>query len=393
MKYINVFASQSEYEQSVKTYPSVNLIKDTNDIICKHGNTPFYIEALEDLTVQFERSCQYNLGDGWTTLLSFTASPIVPAGQKIFIKADDVLTSGRYGKFTITGKCNIGGNLLSLCGKDHPEINSISNSSASFSRMFAEQPICSAINLRIPISYAYSSSLFSYMFLNCIHLKYPPKSIRICNSNSCCAGMFKGCESLLFAPELPSTTLTDYCYNNMFNGCKSLLYAPKLPATLMKVGCYGGMFANCTSLIQAPELPATELATSCYCYYSSSGTGSYVGMFENCASLVEAPELPATILKEKCYANMFKGCTSLKKAPVLPATELVGYCYYYMFNGCSKIDYIKAMFTTTPSSNYTPHWVSGVAATGTFVKNAAATWNVTGSNGVPTDWTVETAEA
>lgn len=56
MKYINVFASQSEYEQSVKTYPSVNLIKETNDVICKHNATPFYIEALEDLTVKFSRS-------------------------------------------------------------------------------------------------------------------------------------------------------------------------------------------------------------------------------------------------------------------------------------------------------------------------------------------------
>jgi len=34
--------------------------------------------------------------------------------------------------------------------------------------------------------------------------------------------------------------------------------------------------------------------------------------------------------------------------------------------------------------------VSGVAATGTFVKNSSATWNVTGVNGVPSGWTIET---
>ena len=61
-----------------------------------------------------------------------------------------------------------------------------------------------------------------------------------------------------------------------------------------------------------------------------------------------------------------------------------------MFNGCSRLNYIKAMFTTTPSSSsYTYNWVQNVAATGTFVKNSAAEWNVTGTNGVPTGWTVE----
>jgi hypothetical protein len=51
------------------------------------------------------------------------------------------------------------------------------------------------------------------------------------------------------------------------------------------------------------------------------------------------------------------------------------------------------MFTTTPGTGTTNQWVDGVASTGTFVKNSAATWNVTGINGVPTGWTVETANA
>ena len=64
-----------------------------------------------------------------------------------------------------------------------------------------------------------------------------------------------------------------------------------------------------------------------------------------------------------------------------------------MFYGCTKLNYIKAMFTTRPSTSYTSNWVSGVAATGTFVKNSAATWNVTGVNGIPSGWTVTTASA
>ena len=98
--------------------------------------------------------------------------------------------------------------------------------------------------------------------------------------------------------------------------------------------------------------------------------------------------LPATTLKRECYYGMFQDCTGLSTAPELPATTLTDKCYQRMFYGCSNLNYIKAMFTTTPGSSYTTDWVSGVASTGTFVKNAAATWNVTGVNGVPSGWTI-----
>ncbi|MBR1690570.1 MAG: exo-alpha-sialidase [Oscillibacter sp.] len=153
---------------------------------------------------------------------------------------------------------------------------------------------------------------------------------------------------------LPATTLAPSCYNMMFQGCKSLREAPELPATTLAPHCYGGMFFFCTSLVKAPDLPATTLAPSCY-----------AGMFQGCESLTEAPALPADTLAEGCYNGMFSGCTNLA--------------------------YIKALFTTTPGTTNTGDWVKGVKGTGTFVKSAAATWNVSGDNGVPTGWTVETA--
>ena len=116
-------------------------------------------------------------------------------------------------------------------------------------------------------------------------------------------------------------------------------------------------------------------------------------LFRNCSSLTEAPTLPATTLADYCYSYMFYGCTSLTAAPELPATTLANYCYSHMFNGCTNLNYIKAMFTTTPSSSNTKNWVSNVASSGTFVKNAEATWSVTGANGIPNGWTVETATA
>lgn len=153
-----------------------------------------------------------------------------------------------------------------------------------------------------------------------------------------------------------------------------------LPATTLEESCYYDMFSNCTSLITAPVLPATTLANECY-----------MGMFSYCTSLTIAPELPATTLASSCYNFMFYGCTNLTTAPELPATTLANGCYGYMFEGCSSLNYIKAMFTTTPSDNYTYRWVYDVSATGIFVKNAAAQWNVSGVNGIPTGWTVQTA--
>lgn len=116
----------------------------------------------------------------------------------------------------------------------------------------------------------------------------------------------------------------------------------------------------------------------------------YQSMFEGCASLIAAPALPATTLMSSCYDRMFQDCTSLTTAPVLPATKLVSGCYDRMFSGCTNLNYVKAMFTTTPSTNYTSYWLSGVSPTGTFVKNASATWNLTGSSGIPDGWTIET---
>jgi hypothetical protein len=61
-----------------------------------------------------------------------------------------------------------------------------------------------------------------------------------------------------------------------------------------------------------------------------------------------------------------------------------------MFYNCKALTYVKALFTTTPSSSYTYQWLYGVASSGTFVKNKDATWKTVGVNGVPSGWIVKT---
>ena len=153
-----------------------------------------------------------------------------------------------------------------------------------------------------------------------------------------------------------------------------------LPLESLSEYCYYQMFKNCDNLILTPKLSAMTLGDSCY-----------YGMFENCTSLESAPELPATTLAQSCYSRMFQGCTNLINAPELSATTLISNCYSVMFKNCANLNYIKAMFTTEPGVGYTYEWVSGVSATGTFVKNSAAAWNVSGTEGIPSGWTIETA--
>ena len=243
---------------------------------------------------------------------------------------------------------------------------------------------------------------------------------------------------------LPATTLANGCYQQMFKGCKSLTTAPALPATILADSCYSSMFSNCTSLTTAPELPSTTLANSCYLSMFSntnvlpdcsnidfasstvvasgglkglfSGTkvtdndlerllpkndngryylpvitltsGCYYSMFMGCTSLTAAPALPATTLANNCYQNMFMGCKSLTTAPELPATTLANNCYDGMFWDCSSLNYIKCLATNISADRCTNYWVSGVASTGTFVKNSNMTSWTEGNSGIPTGWTV-----
>ena len=179
-----------------------------------------------------------------------------------------------------------------------------------------------------------------------------------------------------------STISSTYALAGLFTDCTNLVSAENLilPATTLADYCYREMFYQCTSLTTAPKLPATTLAD--YCYQS---------MFMYCSSLTTAPELPADTLANSCYYQMFQGCTSLITAPALPATTLALYCYDEMFSGCKNLNYIKCLATNVSGYSYTNYWVSGVASTGTFVKNPdMASWP-TGDNGIPTGWTVQDA--
>ena len=305
-----------------------------------------------------------------------------------------------YYHFEITGPISAQGSIMSLLDRD---FSTTLPEECAFYSLFNG---CTSL-LSAPELPATTLALYCYMrmFEGCSALTSAPKLPATTLALFCYKSMFEGCSALTSAPELPATTLADACYDSMFEGCSALTSAPELPATTLAAACYAAMFSECTGLKSAPELPAKVATADCYTsmFYGCSALTSapklpatkidkycYKRMFEKCTGLTDAPKLPATSLAYFCYSNMFEGCTSLTSAPELPATELVDACYNLMFKDCSKLQYVKALFTTKPSEDTTKEWLSGVAPSGTFIKNKNATWNVTGAHGIPEGWKVET---
>ena len=237
------------------------------------------IEALEDgLTASLStNACQYCVdGDGnWIDLPSGITTQSINSGQILSFRGNLTPTSSNgIGTFTISRKCNLEGNCMSLLfGDDAASNNSLSGK--------------------------------NYAFIN----------------------LFSGCTTIVEVSStfLPATTLASNCYNFMFNGCSSLTVAPELPATTMATYCYGTMFQGCTSLTVAPELPATTLASKCYSY-----------MFSGCASLTTAPELPATTLASYCYQNMFNSCKKLNYIKMLATDISINGCLTNWVNNVSS---------------------------------------------------------
>ena len=341
---------------------------------------PFYVEAIEPLSAKFTNAHEYSR-DNKTWTSANNEDIAVEAGQRVYFRATNEPGWNGIGKIQATNKYNVGGNIMSMLYGDGFAENQTMKDSAFYYLFEGQTKLVSAKELKL-VAMELMQRCYEGMFRGCTSLVDAPELPATTLSYNCYQNLFFGCTSLVDAPELPALEIKDSAYYSMFRGCTSLVVAPKLKALKLYENCYGYMFFGCTSLVVAPELPALEVKSM-----------AYQSMFNGCTSLTQAPELPATTLDSYCYQYTFANCTSLVNAPELPALELKSNCYKYMFQNCASLKYVKAMFTTTPNDTYTSAWLSGVAANGTFVKNAAATWDVIGINGVPEGWTIETADA
>ena len=274
MKYLKYFQQNSAYQTYKESddyiLPNVSYVEETKRVwydpwVNLLTVNYLTIEALEDgLTASLSiNACEYCVdGDGnWKSLAADTATESINTGHTLSFRGNLTPNSSTgIGTFTISEKCNLKGNCMSMLFGDNAANNfSLSGKNHAFRKLF--QNCTNVINV---------SSNF-----------------------------------------LPATTLASNCYDYMFNGCTSLTTAPELPATTLENSCYYSMFENCTNLTNAPTvLPA---AYAYYCCYSF--------MFNGCTSLTTAPELHATTLADKCYKNMFDGCTKLNYIKMLSPTK------------------------------------------------------------------------
>ena len=307
-------------------------------------------------------------GSTWT---EWDYSPIsVTTGDKVYFKGvNDSIGhlpnsdgTDNSSTFNETNRCNISGNIMSLLyGDDYEGKTNLTGKDYVFEYLFCklsgelnESNIVDASGLILP-----SLDVPRYGYYH----------------------LFYNTSTLIEAPELPALSVGERGYASLFQGTSLTNYTYDLPAQTLSDNSYRSMFNSCNSLVSCGNILATEMSTY-NCSY----------MFKGCTSLTTAPELNANKLSSSCYDNMFNGCSSLTSSPYLPATKLVGKCYRQMFYGCSNLNYVKANFTTKPSSSYTSNWLSGVASTGTFVANPEATWTDTvtrGTSTVPENWTIQ----
>ncbi len=127
-------------------------------------------------------------------------------------------------------------------------------------------------------------------------------------------------------------------------------------------------------------LPFLSLTDNSACYFD---------MFSSCKELVYPPEiLPATGLGRAVYERMFAYCDKLEKSPELPADVVLTDSYYDMFKECHSLNYVKCLATDITHSMSTYGWLYNVSPTGTFVKSPNMNSWTTGSNGIPSGWTV-----
>lgn len=255
MKYLNKFATEEAYN-AFKTdeeyvVPNVCLVGNK---IKYNPELPFWVEALEDITVfwydrNYSPSLSYPKGSYSFDLVNWTEfeanKPVsVSSGTRVYIINTSINTStynNGVGQLSASGRCNIGGNLLSLAyGEDYKShVNDIQYpTDYMFFYTFSKQPIVDASELLFPI--CVGVSCYYNMFSGCSELEYGPAIIPLSSAyTDCCCNMFSECTSLKKAPVLPLLTLgsgTGSYYSAMFRECSSLEYIKALYTTNINTG-------------------------------------------------------------------------------------------------------------------------------------------------------------
>lgn len=396
-------------------------------------------------------SVSYSLdGNNWTTLTNISGqevsitTPTIPVDGKVYWKGINLRmavgdAANKYSWFSSTGRFDVSGDLQSILfdedfeGKPNTQwgtgycfcslfinctklvnskdllCNAKFGNGRFYKRMFMG---CSSL-ISTPIfvdefnkgvGVNFSVEAFMELYKDCTSLVNPNWQFPVVNpGGNVYQGMFQNTSVVEARFQDSSIPLSDNIFNAMYKDCKHLTTVGSLPWTALRSSCYAYLFQGCTALQIAPSLPATELQSDCYKYLfdgctllsqvpditiTSLSSYSLLNMFSGCTSLVHCPikSLPAQVATSS-HRSLFDGCTSLVDVCDFPAETNAGICYYAMLRN-TKVTYIKMLLTSISGNSITSNWVSGVPASGIFVKNINATWTDVGISGVPSGWTI-----
>jgi hypothetical protein len=229
MENLKKFNTQEEYQawKDGDDYVYPNVCKVGDEVIYNGYPEPFWIEALEDVTVYYKSYsssgeyrdfyCSFDKVN-WT-LINYNGT-VLRKGQKAYIYRVGSLA---YNTFRISGRYNVGGSILSLkYGLDYLKYNSIQENHMN---LFHEaKQMVSAKELVL----CYNTGVgFEGLFNGQTMLEDTPKLKGVLKSSDRgIEGMFSNCTSLVKAPTIPSFTTGTY-YNTvseLFYGCSNLNY-------------------------------------------------------------------------------------------------------------------------------------------------------------------------
>ena len=286
-----------------------------------------------------DRQVYYSMDGGvtWVNLPENEFTPETSVGQEILWKRNSHNLGVRFARST--GLFSLKGNLLSLEYGDDFKFKDECDSD-TFENTFADcTGLTSIEDLRIPVKTVGNGSFWG-AFSGCTNLTTAYEYLLadvVDLSRDAFRGFYKGCTSLttnirLYGEPGPAAIYGDYyIFKEMCSGCSSITFA--------KVNC---------SIMN----------------YSTDS------MFE----------------------SAFEGCTSLQRVELPNITVIDGEdAFYAAFRGCTNLSYIELPAERCDESDLHYcffEWVKGVAASGTFVKHANATFWQSGIDGIPDGWTV-----
>ena len=188
--------------------------------------TPFYIANISgnEVTVTVTKhgnatdvkTTLYQSTDGETWESMSTGTATIPANGILYLRCSAYRWGSSdqyYNVMNFTGRCNIGGNIMSLIyGSSFNGQTTFNNKKSwAFARLFYyNENIVDASNLLLP---ATDIGLAAYFC------------------------MFNGCTSLTTAPALPAATLTEDCYRYMFQNCSSLNHIECFATNISALNC------------------------------------------------------------------------------------------------------------------------------------------------------------